>query len=210
MRSSRTSQGLAVAACVVLAGCSSDGPPPRAPLAPAAAGAARTFDPATPPPGLAPAVARGDAAIGELQRRLGARLAAALREGGPAAAVTVCRDDAPRLTAAVGEEQGVSIGRTSDRLRNPRNAPPGWARELVEASAGRAASDVRPAAVELGDRVGLLRPIVVAQPCTRCHGEREQLPAEVAERLAREYPEDRAVGYGAGDHRGFFWVEVPR
>lgn len=118
--------------------------------------------------------------------------------------------DAPRLTAEIGREQGVSIGRTSDRLRNPRNGAPAWARDLVAASVGRASADVRPMAVDLGDRIGLVRPIAVAQACTRCHGPAEGIAPEVKDRLAREYPDDRAVGYAVGDLRGFFWVEVPR
>ncbi len=200
---------VAAAAFIAIAACASS----REPLAtaePSTSGAARTFDPAAPPPASAAAVARGNDAIGALQRRLGARLAAAIQEGGPAAAVAVCRADAPRLTAEIGQEQGVTIGRTSDRLRNPRNGAPEWARDLVAASAGRAAADVRPVAIDLGDRIGLLRPIVVAQACSSCHGPREAIPAEVRGQLARDYPDDRAVGYGAGDHRGFFWVEVPR
>jgi hypothetical protein len=124
--------------------------------------------------------------------------------------VTVCRTDAPRLAAEVGRERDVAIGRTSDRLRNPGNAPPAWARAAVESSGGRPAADVKPVAVDLGDRVGLLRPIVAGQACTRCHGARESIPQDVAARLAGEYPDDRALGYGAGDHRGFFWVEARR
>lgn len=200
---------LAIAAFIAIAGCSSSR---RAPGASDSAPktAAPSLDPAAAPADWGSAVARGDAAIFDLQRRLAGRLAAALEEGGPAAAVTVCRDEAPRLTAEVASEHGVSLGRASDKLRSARNAAPPWARGLVEASAGRAAEDVRPVAVDLGDRIGLMRPIVVAQACTRCHGAREDIAPEVTERLAREYPDDRAVGYDAGDHRGFFWVEVPR
>jgi hypothetical protein len=166
------------------------------------------IDPAASPAGWQPAIARADAAIDRYQQQLMARLTAAMREGGPAGAVTVCRDEAPRIAAAVARESGVAIGRASDRLRNPANAPPAWARDAVEAAAGRPAAEVRPAAVDLGDRVGVLRPIVVRDACTRCHG--AAIAPEVRERLAREYPRDRATGYAAGDHRGFFWVEAPK
>ncbi|HEY6099429.1 MAG TPA: hypothetical protein VIW03_08370, partial [Anaeromyxobacter sp.] len=56
---------------------------------------------------------------------------------------------------------GVEVGRTSARLRNPRNAPPAWARAYVAQTDGRKAADVAPAAFDLGDRVGLLRPIEI-------------------------------------------------
>jgi hypothetical protein len=32
----------------------------------------------------------------------------------------------------------------------------------------------------------------------------------VRRELGRSYPADRAVGYGEGDHRGYFWAEVAR
>lgn len=43
-----------------------------------------------------------------------------------------CRGAAPDLATKVGEKWGVRIGRTSHKLRNPENAPPQWARPLVE------------------------------------------------------------------------------
>lgn len=154
------------------------------------------------------AVARADEAAAALQQKLQARLGKALAEGGPAAAVTVCRDEAPRLAAEVAAEKGVRLGRTSDRLRSGANAAPSWAAAAVAASAGRKAAEVRPQLLDLGDRVGVLKPIAVAPACTRCHG--KEVPADVGAALRAAYPSDRATGYEPGDHRGFFWVEVPR
>jgi hypothetical protein len=176
----------------------------------AAAPPPAAFDPADPPAVLGKAVRRADAAVEALRARLQARLGKALAEGGLGAAVSVCRDEAPRIAAEVGAETGVRIGRTSDRLRNPGNAAPAWASAAVSAGAGRKAVDVKPQALDLGDRVGLLRPIAFGPACGRCHGKAEALAPEVASALKAAYPADRATGYDAGDHRGFFWVEAPR
>lgn len=167
------------------------------------------FDPAAPPEALAPAVKRADDAAAALQQRLRARLGKAVADGGPAAAVSACHDDAPGITAEVGGA-GVRIGRTSDRLRNPANAAPAWAAAAVAAAAGKPATEVKPLALDLGDRIGVLRPIAVAGACTRCHGELDAVPAEVAARLQSAYPHDQAVGYRPGEHRGFLWVEVQK
>ncbi|HEY6006606.1 MAG TPA: DUF3365 domain-containing protein, partial [Anaeromyxobacter sp.] len=105
---------------------------------------------------------------------------------------------------------GVEVGRTSARLRNPDNAPPAWARAYVEGTDGRKAADVRPAAFDLGDRVGLLRPIEIRRRCLGCHARREDLSAGTRAWLARSYPEDRALGYALGDLRGFWWAEAPK
>lgn len=146
---------------------------------------------------LQPAVARAQEAIRaeacEAERRFG--------EGDPDATASRCDG-----TRAV---EGVRVGRTSARLRNPRNAAPAWARTYVEATDGRKASAVPPAVFDLGDRVGLLRPIEVRQRCLACHAAREKLADETRSWLSRAYPHDRALGYQLGDLRGFWWAEAP-
>jgi len=151
-----------------------------------------------------------DAAITALQKRLSARLVEELEKGGPTRAVSVCRDEAQALTAETARAQGIRVGRTSHRLRNASNAPPAWAEAHVAASAGKAAAEVAPLAVDLGDRVGVLRPIPTGPACLQCHGARESLAPDVAVFLASAYPNDRAVGFAAGEVRGFFWAEAPK
>lgn len=176
----------------------------------AAAASPAPFDPAAPPEALAPAVKRADDAAAALQQRLRARLGKAMADGGPATAVSACRDDAPGIAAEVASAGGVRIGRTSDRLRNAANAAPAWAAAAVAAAAGKPAAAVKPLALDLGDRIGVLKPIALAGACTRCHGKPDAVPAEVAARLQAAYPHDQATGYEAGEHRGFLWVEVPK
>jgi hypothetical protein len=105
---------------------------------------------------------------------------------------------------------GVEVGRTSARLRNPRNAPPAWAKAYVAATEGRKAADVAPRAYDLGDRVGVLRPIEARHRCLGCHAARAKIPASTRAWLARSYPQDRAFGYALGDLRGFWWAEAPK
>jgi hypothetical protein len=169
--------------------------------------------PATPdavPAALASQVARGDEALREFRERLFARLNALLLEGGPVRAIQGCRAEAPALAKEIGAAHQVRIGRTSHKLRNAANAPPAWARSHVEGAAGKKPADVKPAVVDLGDRVGLLRPIVVMPACTRCHGPVEGIDADVRAELARVYPSDAATRFAAGDLRGFMWAEVPK
>ena len=168
------------------------------------------YAPGAVPAELRPAVSRAEAAVQSLQKKLQARLAQSMAAGGPQAAIAVCRDDAPRLAAETAGETGLRLGRTSDRLRNPRNAAPPWASPYVQAAAGRAAAGVEPVVVDLGTSVGVLVPIAVGPACTRCHGPPDSLPPEVRRVLAESYASDRAVGYREGDHRGYFWAEVPR
>ncbi len=169
-----------------------------------------TTAPARPEPPPQTAIDSGNAALQALQVRLFQRLSQTMGEGGPTAAVTVCRDEAQALTAQVSAEQGMAVGRTSHRLRNPANAPREWVKPYLAEWAGKKASEIQPVVVDLGDRVGLLRPIPTAELCTTCHGASEKLAPEIQATLQKAYPEDQATGFAPGDLRGLFWAEVPR
>ncbi len=155
-------------------------------------------------------IARSERAMGALQQALLQRLTAALSQGGPAAAITVCRDEAQAESARVQRDEGVALGRTSHQLRNPSNAPRPWVAPLLERAAGKPAAEVEAQVVDLGDRLGVVKPIGVMPLCVSCHGASERIPADVQQVLARAYPQDRAVGFSEGDFRGFLWAEVPK
>ena len=157
-----------------------------------------------------PAIAKAEAAADAFRDRLFARLNELLVQAGPVQAIRLCRSEAPAIAKEVGERQGVRIGRTARRLRNPANAPPRWASAHVAATTAKRAVGVTPAVFDLGDRIGVLRPITVMPACTRCHGAIEGLDADVRAELARAYPDDQAKQFEPGDLRGFFWVEVPK
>ena len=139
-----------------------------------------------------------------LFQRLSARLMEVLGESGPSRAIQVCKVDAPRLAAEVGQEFGVSIGRTSDRLRNPQNSPPPWAQQSVD----RQVAEPQFFALD-EDRLAALLPIHTMTACVLCHGPKDQIVPEVRAALVSHYPEDQAIGFHEGDLRGWFWIDVP-
>ncbi len=151
------------------------------------------------------AAAHGAAILRPFKRDLQAALRQGLAEG-PEQAIRVCRLEAPRIASAVST-QDARVGRTSHKLRNPRNAPKPWmATLLAEYRADPKQAQPRTVALENG-RVGYAEPIFVQTPCLTCHG--EDIPTPVRERLAELYPEDRATGFRSGDFRGMFWAEFP-
>ncbi len=144
------------------------------------------------------------AAKDELFKRLSTRLIEAMSNGGPVAAIEVCSREAPKIAAAVGEEHGVAIGRTSFKLRNPENAPPEWARPSMDQRSEQ------PEFVSLPDGgTGALLPIKLKTQCLACHGPTEQIADDVMAKLTELYPDDQATGFNDGDLRGWFWVVVP-
>jgi len=162
------------------------------------------------PPELRLAVSRADLIIVSMHDAVLRELTEALSRGGPASAIGFCHLDATFVSQRIGKEEGVAAGRTSDRLRNPTNAPRPWAAPLVSANAGRPAKSVDGFVVDLGDRVGVLRPIAERPMCAGCHGPVDKLSPAVVRVLGDRYPTDRAVGFKDGEIRGWFWVEMPK
>ena len=161
------------------------------------------------PPGVLPKdeprVKRARAAVKSLKTTLKKALLDALGQGGPEKAIEVCSEEAQRL-ARVASTARVTVGRTSARLRNPRNAPRAWVKPIMaEYQRGPGAPPYRTVLLDKGV-VGYVEPIYTARICLTCHG--SEPPPSVAERIRAHYPEDRATGFKAGEIRGLFWAEV--
>jgi hypothetical protein len=145
----------------------------------------------------------GAATLRPFKRELLAALTAGLADGA-ANAIDVCRLQAPALAAAAGGA-GITVGRTSHKLRNPANAPRAWLEPLLAARLADP-GDREPRTVSLpGGGSGYVEPIYVQPMCLACHG--ESLAPEVQAELGKLYPQDQATGFREGDFRGLFWVE---
>ncbi len=133
----------------------------------------------------------------------------ALRDGlarGPVEAIAACQVRAPEIASSLSRD-GIRLGRTSHRLRNPSNVAPEWVGPILEAYT-TSPSDRRPRTLALpNNRSGYVEPILVQPLCLTCHG--DSLAPDVASRIKELYPADRAVGFRVGDLRGVFWAEFP-
>lgn len=142
------------------------------------------------------------AAVARFRTQLQAELKEGMKQG-PEHAITVCRERAPQIAVESGTVD-LWLGRTSARVRNPRNAPVVWLEPLLEYYAQHP-EDRTPRAVRLPDgATGYVEPIYVQPLCLVCHG--EKVAPAVSSRLSELYPEDRARGYREGDFRGVFWA----
>jgi Protein of unknown function (DUF3365) len=179
-------------------------------LAQTPGGAWPTYKISEAPPELRFAIQRADLVIVSLQDTMLAELARDLNEGGPAFAVRSCHIDTTSAAYRLARYEGIEAGRTSDRLRAPTNLPKPWARPIVAEYAGKRAADVEGFAVDLGSRVGVLRPMAERPTCAACHGDRDKLDPRVRAELESRYPADRALFFKPGELRGWFWVELPK
>lgn len=146
---------------------------------------------------------RAIAARDAMFQSLKGRLMEVVGTSGPAAAIDVCAEEAPLIAKRISEAHGLSIGRTSFRLRNPNNVPPAWAASLVSDRVEE------PTILARDGSLGVLFPIRLQAECVVCHGPPDGIPPAVADALAKHYPDDAATGFQLGDLRGWFWVDVP-
>ena len=89
------------------------------------------------PPQIRASLARADVVIVSMQDAVLRELTTALSSGSTAGALAFCHVDAGAAARRIAAAERVEAGRTSDRLRNPGNAPRPWAAALVAANAGK-------------------------------------------------------------------------
>lgn len=101
-----------------------------------------------------------------------------------------------------------TVGRTSHRLRNPKNAPPDWVKPHLEKFAKMKPSDIpKKHLVNRGKNgYGYLEPIFVEPICLNCHG--KNVADDTNQAIRAAYPTDQATGFEVGDFRGLLWVEM--
>lgn len=160
---------------------------------------------------------RSRALADQLMSELQAELKQSMQQGGPVAAIEVCRTRAPQIASRLSASAGADVGRTAMRVRNPANAPDDLERAVMQSFAavlGNASppSSVLPEAViEFRSAQGIerryLRAIPMQPVCLTCHG--ATLPPEVAAAIARDYPQDAATGFESGQLRGAVTVRWP-
>jgi len=155
-------------------------------------------------------IARADLIVVSMQDAFLRELNKALDQGGPSWAMGSCHIDVTMLSDRFRRQEGLAVGRTSDRLRNPVNAPRAWAKPIVEGNAGLYARNVEGFAVDLGDKVGVMRPMVQRPMCASCHGPAEKVHPAVRKAIPIRFPSDRAIGFAEGEIRGWWWVEIPK
>ncbi len=156
------------------------------------------------------------AASGDFGKALLGELQTAIAAGGPVNAIGVCNAVAPQIAAEKSAQAHMSIGRTSLKLRQPKNQPDDWELKQLRSFEQRKAAGENPAMIEVGEwteRDGkrvfrYMKAIPTGEICLNCHG--ANLASEVVSALTTLYPQDQATGFKLGDLRGAFTVtQVP-
>ncbi|MGZ8160748.1 MAG: Tll0287-like domain-containing protein [Methylobacter sp.] len=154
-------------------------------------------------------VEQAKAAVQALGGALKAELEAAMKTGGPEAALSVCQIKAPELAKAISDSQGMAVKRVSLKNRNPvMGAANEWQTKVLNDFETRKAAGEDPATLAYAEVVDhefrFMKAIPTAAVCLGCHG--TNLSPAVTAKLTELYPQDQAVGYKEGDLRGAFVV----
>lgn len=157
-------------------------------------------------------VAAAKTAISALGGTLKGELMAAMKEGGPVAALTVCNEKAPVITDKVSTDQGMQVSRTSLKYRNADNAPTEWEKVVLENFESRKANGEDPKTMAYSEVVEIdgkqefrfMKAVPTGGACLACHG--ETLSPELTAKIQTLYPQDLATGFKLGDIRGAFVV----
>jgi hypothetical protein len=155
------------------------------------------------------------AAVKEFAGALQGELGAAMKEGGPIAAIAVCNAKAPEIATEQAAKRGWTVGRTTLKSRNEANAPDTWERAVLESfearrAAGEALDTMEHAEIvtaEGGAVFRYMKAIPTGEVCLACHG--SAIKPEITAKLDALYPSDQARGFSVGDIRGAFTIQQP-
>jgi Protein of unknown function (DUF3365). len=124
----------------------------------------------------------------------------------------VCKVEAPEIAARLSQRSGAQVSRTALRVRNPANAAKPWQKAVMQRWDKELAQGEKPASLvyfktSSDGAARFMGPIMTGPLCLTCHG--ANLSPAVKDALAKNYPEDRATGFKAGDLRGAFSILWP-
>lgn len=156
--------------------------------------------------------------VAPFMQQLGAENQKAIKEGGPAAAIKVCKEIAPKMAGDLSRQHGIRLTRVSLKVRNPLlGTPDAWEQNILKQFEARLANGEKPETLEAAEIVSepngkyfrYMKGIVLQPGCVACHGASNMIDTTVKARLAEDYPHDQAVGYAPGQVRGAVSIKRP-
>ncbi len=150
--------------------------------------------------------------------KLGGAMKKEMKAGGPVAAVKICSELAPQITAEISRNKGWKVTRVGTRIRNPMLAMPDtWEQQILAQFSDRASKgetfDKMAFAEVVEEKDGkyfrFMKAIGVKDQCLACHGDTAKMDPAVKKLLNERYPHDQATGYKTGDLRGAVSIKRP-
>lgn len=152
---------------------------------------------------------KGDSLITRTFDTLRNTLLRKVGEKGFPGAVEFCKTEALSLTE-IYNSQGISIGRTSDKLRNPANAPDSMEQRILAAylELKNNTHEIKPVLEkDVRGNYHYFKPILLQAMCLNCHGDKDsQIKPDTWKSIQQKYPADSAFNYKEAELRGIWHV----
>lgn len=156
-------------------------------------------------------LARGDSIVKKTFDTLRSSLTGNIAKNGIAKTVEFCNVNAYPLTAVYAKD-GISIRRSSSKVRNPENAPDSLESAVLAQFESKIVSgdSARDVVIRTNGTYHYFKPIKLQSMCRNCHGEPgKDITQEVMNVIREKYPFDKAVGYTDGQLRGTWHLSFP-
>jgi hypothetical protein len=131
---------------------------------------------------------------------------------GTAGAIYVCAERAPEISARYASLPGLTVRRTSKRVRNPNNAPDEYEMKTLDILEQRPAfgSQDHYEWETTGDQMKFrfVKAIKMTSACLKCHGDPEKMEDAVKTAIAERYENDQATGFKLDELRGILTVSL--
>ena len=152
---------------------------------------------------------KGDSLITRTFDTLRNTLLRAIGEKGFPGAVSFCNTEALPLTNSYVAE-GITIKRSSDKIRNASNAPDSIEQEVLSVYLQMKKDKQELKSILKKDAAGnyhYFKPILLQTMCLNCHGDKTiQIKPDTWESIHQKYPADSAFNYKEGDLRGIWHI----
>lgn len=159
----------------------------------------------------------GDQIASSLVKELQSELKAAIKDGGFEKAVNVCNLRAAPITeiAANATKRKVDIKRTTNKYRNPLNAPDKFEKEALSYFEGLITANeplpkyyIQKIEASGSQIFNYYKPMKVGNKCLICHGDEASIKPDLLSSISKLYPEDKAIGYKENDFRGLIRITI--
>ncbi len=160
---------------------------------------------------------KATAAAGRLALEIRKSLTPSIQKNGWGGSMDLCVKDVPATITSLEKSFGLTMRRTSLKVRNPANSPDGAEKAVLEKLDGMLkGGEPFSQEVTLFSRtesgkertLRYYKPVMMQSTCVGCHGTPENIPADVKKILATRYPKDKGVGYKEGELRGIISITV--
>lgn len=145
----------------------------------------------------------------ETKKVLGQNLMQALQTQSAAYALEFCNTRAIPLTDSMAQHYQANIRRVSDKPRNPNNLANAEELKYIQAFKKQVAAGQEPMPVVL-EQNGIAQfyyPITTNIMCLQCHGKPAAIEPDIAQKIAKLYPTDKATGYSENEVRGIWSIQ---